>query len=105
MVPLLQDVERPCAGGGVEFRTREEILEFGAAVLGFTIIAIIFTLPPFMTNLFALSVDGLQKHQVDRFIRGLQNGSSEKSVTRAYTTTSESRQVRLQLSYIFLWCH
>jgi len=56
-----------------------------AAVLGFTVITIIFTPLSFVTSLFALSIDRFQKHQVDWFIPGHQDESSETNMTRAYT--------------------
>ncbi|KAG9201807.1 hypothetical protein G6514_005423 [Epicoccum nigrum] len=59
----------------------------GAAVLGFTIITIIFTPLSFVTSLFAFSIDGLQKHQIDWFLPGPRNEESETNVTRAYTTS------------------
>lgn len=57
-----------------------------AAVLGFTVITIIFTPLSFLTSLFALSIDRFQKNQVDFFIPGRENEADFTNRTRVYTT-------------------
>lgn len=56
-----------------------------AAVLGFTVITIIFTPLSFLTSLFALPIDQFQKHQVDWFVPGPRNEMSQTNMTRTYT--------------------
>lgn len=56
-----------------------------AAVLGFTIITIIFTPLSFVTSLFALSIDQFQKQQVDWYVPGPRDDTSAVNMTRVYT--------------------
>lgn len=56
-----------------------------AAVLGFTVITIIFTPLSFVTSLFALSIDQFQKNQVDWFVPDNRSEISQSDMTRAYT--------------------
>ncbi|USP74031.1 hypothetical protein yc1106_01305 [Curvularia clavata] len=57
-----------------------------AAVLGFTVITIIFTPLSFVTSLFALAIDRFQKNQVDFFVPGRENEADFTNRTRVYTT-------------------
>lgn len=57
-----------------------------AAVLGFTVITIIFTPLSFLTSLFALPIERFQANQVDFFIPGRENEADFTNRTRAYTT-------------------
>lgn len=57
-----------------------------AAVLGFTVITIIFTPLSFLTSLFALPIERFQANQVDFFIPGRENEADFSNRTRAYTT-------------------
>ncbi|KAF5848952.1 hypothetical protein GGP41_010088 [Bipolaris sorokiniana] len=57
-----------------------------AAVLGFTVITIIFTPLSFLTSLFALSIDRFQRNQVDYYIPNRENEVDFSNRTRVYTT-------------------
>lgn len=57
-----------------------------AAVLGFTVITIIFTPLSFLTSLFALSIDRFQKNQIDFFIPNRENEADFTNRTRVYST-------------------
>ncbi|KAJ5038534.1 hypothetical protein J3E72DRAFT_377840 [Bipolaris maydis] len=57
-----------------------------AAVLGFTVITIIFTPLSFLTSLFALSIDRFQRNQVDFYIPNRENEVDFSNRTRVYTT-------------------
>ncbi|EUC42768.1 hypothetical protein COCMIDRAFT_28680 [Bipolaris oryzae ATCC 44560] len=56
-----------------------------AAVLGFTLITIIFTPLSFLTSLFALSIDSFQRNQIDFFIPNRENEADLTNRTRVYT--------------------
>ncbi|EUC37893.1 hypothetical protein COCCADRAFT_1335 [Bipolaris zeicola 26-R-13] len=80
-----------------------------AAVLGFTVITIIFTPLSFLTSLFALSIDRFQRNQVDFFIPDRENEADFTNRTRVYTTNyigkwaATTVLVSNAIALLFMW--